>query len=304
MSIFFLCHVKRTYILYSILFAMLPLKNADADDCELWLIDTHPASSSRPTEQEFRNLTYNRLGMHGWDRSDLETFTSTHDPENPLLIVIHGNLMTYVEASYAAQRFYSLLGEGKYRLAFWCWPAEKTVKGLRNDVLLKARRSDRQAEYLLMFLRQLPAGSKVSLAGFSFGARITCMALERLTETDLPVSLRLRAALLAPAIDEYWLAPGRRFGRSLEAVEKMLIYYNPRDCVLKFYPMMYGLCGRNRPEALGRTGPPVWQFPAAYRDRLEIGRTTRSVGKEHSSASSLRTFRYDGRFEAIALFAE
>ena len=277
----------------------------DHDGVDVWLIDTRAASTSHASISDFSLLRYNRLCDSGWDRLGLDDFLGDFNPEQPLVVLIHGNWMTSQEAVGFAKRFYRRsrhVSENCCRVVFWSWPSERVLRGLRQDALLKARRSDVEADYLVAFLRSLPVESRVSLVGFSFGGRLVCMALQELAEAE-ENSLRLRSALLAPAFDTSWLASNRRFGDALSVTEKMVLYYNPQDKVLRFYPLLYGFCGP-RPQALGRYGISKRSLPEEYRAKFHSINAHRALGREHGFQGSLDAFYYSSRFAEIALFQD
>ncbi len=176
----------------------------------------------------------------------------------------------------------------------WSWPSERTDLPIRQDALLKAKRADVQARYLAAFLRKLGSGSKVSLVGFSFGAKLACEMLQLLADTaEYPFSeedgkfghgLQLRTVLLAAAMDRQSLQPGREYGQALSSTEEMLVHVNPKDSTLRWYPLLVG-CGG--PKALGREGAVLGSAPPEYRHKIRSRYVQRLIGHDHGFMKSL-----------------
>lgn len=268
--------------------AFLPSVHAD----DAWFVSTRLASASADrTENAMNWLIVERLHRDAgnrldWAPSTQDAFFGTHDPEKPLLVIIHGNWMTYREAQQHGSSFYRLAAKaGKHRLLVWNWPTDRIGKRIRPDAQIKARRADDQARFLASFLRKLPPGSKVCLAGFSFGARLTCGTLELLAQ-DGPSANgpRLRAVLLAAAMDRASLLPGRKYGNAPAVAELLIVHTNPDDETLRWYPLLYG-CGG--PEAIGKVGPATFGMTAEECARIRLRNVRRLVGEEHAFMKSL-----------------
>ncbi len=82
--------------------------------------------------------------------------------------------------------------------------------------------------------------------GHSHGARMTAAALHLLAggevdDTHLtylpPPEQRIRAVLVAGALDHHWMDPGQRYGMALCRTECLLYMRNDHDIVLSIYPM-------------------------------------------------------------------
>ncbi len=304
--------IFKSIRLFLALFLFVGITRAQAGG-DLWIIDTHSAG------EDSSRLRFLQSTGHGWEHSDRETFHATHDPTLPLLVVVHGNRTTFAEVaawagmfsrSMGSQARSSQAGSSKAgiskarRLVFWVWPAERVGHKIRRDARIKAARSDKEADRLTRFLHDLQPESKVALIGFSFGARLVGGVLERLA-TDAPLErpMRLRAALLAPAVDSTWFSPGGKFGNALNAVEQMGVYYNPEDKVLRFYRLLYG-CHGPRPEALGKTGPPLKTFAPENAVKVIPINASGMLGRKHDFMASLAAFRSSRRFGTIALFED
>ncbi len=254
-----------------------------ADDA--WFADTRPGAVA------FSQFATAPNGSSGWVASTDRNFFETFDSQVPLLVVIHGNWMTRTEAKAYGKAFHLLSrNTGPHRLLIWSWPSEKINCRIRLDAQIKASRADAQSEYLIAFLRSLPVDSKVSLVGFSFGSKLICNTLqhyvERINEEPEHV-LRIRTVLLAAAMDQSSLQPGRKYGDALLATEKMLVHVNRLDSTLRFYPLLYG-CGG--PEAIGKEGVNRNGLSAESNAKIKSVNVSRIIGKEHGFMNSLTAF--------------
>lgn len=294
------------------LLVFFPL-SAQANDA--WFIDTrHATLQGRQEGIEHllvARLNRDNIGRLYWETSDKEQFLQTHDPDIPLVIIIHGNWMKFSEAKAHGIAFRKLSKKlGEHRLLVWSWPSERTNRGIRQDALLKARRADVQAQFLAAFLKKLRPGSKVSLVGFSFGAKLACETLHLLADTaEYPNSeeedkyghgLKLRTVLLAAAMDQHSLKPGRQYGKALLSTEKMLVHVNRQDSTLKWYPLLVSCHG---PRAIGKEGVAMSGFPNEYRNKILSRDLQRLIGHDHGFMASLLgflAFRED--FRQYALF--
>lgn len=291
---------------------------------DAWLIDARYASP-QSGDASLERLVVNQLEQREsnrmqWAESTQNAFFDSYDPNIPLVVIIHGNWMTLPEAKSHGIAFHRLARKlGEHRLLVWSWPSERAMKKIRRDALLKARRADAHGHVLAMFLKKLPAGSKVSVVGFSFGAKLACEALQGLSDDvprpqsmDMQVDtqpvdekpighgLRVRTILLAAAMDQGSLAPGRQYGHALRGTEKMLIHVNPDDCVLRWYPKMKSC---NGPAAIGREGVSYGRFPVEYIEKVRSRNVMRLIGHDHGFMDSLAALlACRGDFLHYALF--
>jgi hypothetical protein len=278
---------------------------ADAPGHDIWLISTRKAPSSNPVGGEDR-ISYWRLNEERqWASSDEEAFLAADDPAAPTSVFIHGNRTDHnwaVRNGWGVyQKLKPLAGERPLRFVIWSWPANQ-IGGVRQDVQVKARRSDVQAYYLAYLLRKINPDVPVSMIGYSFGARTITGALQllgggkfggyRLPDLDAPVTRTpVRAVLVAAAMPNYWLSPGRSNGLALGQADRVLVTRNRYDPVLQWYDRMYG---RGGPQALGYTGPSSFSRLGEQRERVEVLGVERSVGNNHDwngylNASPLRS---------------
>ena len=278
---------------------------ADGPSHDLWLISTRKAPSSNPVGGEHR-LNYWRMDEKWeWASSDEEAFLAADDPAVPTSVFIHGNRTNRKWAVWNGwdvyQKLEPLAGERPLRFVIWSWPADQ-IGGVRQDVQVKARRSDVQAYYLAYLLRKMNPDVRVSMMGYSFGARTITGALQllgggkfagrTLPDLNAPVTRApVRAVLVAAAMPNYWLSPGRSNGLALAQADRVLVTRNRSDPVLQWYDRMYG---RGGPQALGYTGPSSYSRLGEHRERIEVVGVERSVGNNHDwngylGASPLRS---------------
>jgi len=256
---------------------------------DVWFADTRPGT-----------VALSRLETNRWEASTSQEFLNTLDTDVPLVVVVHGNWMTRAEAKVYGLLFHRLSrNTGHHRLLIWSWPSEKTDCRVRRDAQIKAVRADAQSEYLLAFVHSLPADCKVSLIGFSYGAKLVCNTLQHYVEMSEPAR-RIRAVLLAAAMDQASLQPRGKYGDALQATEKMLVHVNRQDSVLRFYPLLNG-CGG--PEAIGKAGVSRNGMSTESVAKIKSVNVSRMIGNEHGSKESLTTFlAFPNDFKTYALF--
>ncbi|MDR1962245.1 MAG: alpha/beta hydrolase [Planctomycetaceae bacterium] len=266
---------------------------------DTWFVDTRSATTG------LEHLTVKKLGENSrsvrqWRSATLEEFLETHCPQKPLVIVIHGNWTTAADAQSHGMTFDRLLEKrGEHRLLIWSWSSERVACGIRKDALIKAQRAEDQANDLVLFLRNLKPNSKVSLIGFSFGAKLVCETLQMLaTAEGKRNELSIRSVLLAGALDCGSLAPNGKYGQALSETEKMLIHVNPDDETLCFYPLLVRIGG---PQAIGKKG--VAGLSKENRPKIKSVNVARQLGTEHRFMASFQTLlAYKQDFRQYALF--
>ncbi len=245
--------------------------NAGETACQVWLVSTRGLPHGDDLDQAPPQLDYWRLNDQcEWSAADAKAFQATDDPAVPTAVFIPGNRSDADDAVEKGWFMYQAIrapGDRPLRYVIWSWPADRAFRRNRPDVRLKAARSDVEAWYLAQWLAQLRPGVRVSLIGHSFGPRIITGAMHllgggQLAGRSLPEDTvaawtagkrnRIRAVLLAAALDVDWLAPGGCHERALSMIDQMLVTRNGCDRVLRWYPRMYG---RGGPPALGFVGP-------------------------------------------------
>ncbi|MGL4594700.1 MAG: alpha/beta hydrolase [Thermoguttaceae bacterium] len=269
------------------------------------------------SDKHFERLYVNRLSDDGkrWNDGNVDDFFATHDPTIPLVIIIHGNWMKLSDAKVHGIKFHQLAKDrGDFRLLVWSWPSERELRNIREDAKLKASRADVQARFLAEFLRRLPVQSKVSLIGFSFGAKLASETLQLIAKTaevssedsvlvehgNIGHSLRLRTVLLGAAMDQQSLGIGHQYGLALSATEKMLIHVNNEDKTLCYYPLLVGLRG---PQAIGKKGVSLAGMPQNYRNKIKSVNANPVLGNQHGFMFALRgLLAFKNDFRHFALF--
>lgn len=260
---------------------------------QLWLVSTRhlaippktgglpgaAAQAAARPDFAFPDLMVRRYQPDGqWAAATVADLIAARDRRYATAVLVHGNgneEQRAIEKGVLA--FQSLAarrpGDQPVRLILWSWPAEYTPGGFRKDARVKAERTDADAYFLAQFLESLHPSEAVTLVGYSFGARIITGTLHLLSGgglngrvvAALPSNERAprRAVLVAAAIDDDWLLPGHRHGLALSAVERMVVFVNRRDRVLRWYRLLDGgataLGARGMPTAAGQLGPKLVQ---------------------------------------------
>ena len=268
---------------------------------QVWLISTRQAPLSCTTaDANTQEFGYWRLGAdQQWISADCEAFVATDDPAVPTSVFIHGNRISCQAAFSTGMTTYRHIvkqAPGRpFRFVIWSWPADHIRGRNRQDVQVKACRSDVQSLYLAQCIDRMNPEVSVSMMGYSFGARVITGAMHILSggrvagremaEPAAPRRAPLRAILVAAALDNHWLLPGHRNGLALSQLDRVLITRNCCDPVLKWYPLMYH---RGGPQALGYIGPACTAQLGDEAQKLELLGVTCSVGKDHAWLSYLR----------------
>ena len=269
---------------------------------QIWVVDTRPAPSSRPADDAVGLFSFRlRDGDGGqWQRADWEAFVASDDVEVPTAFFIHGNLTGYQEAIDAGWTAYRLLkcqAAGRpFRFVVWSWPAERVLRRHRPDFQLKACRSDVQGCYLAQLIDRMAPGGGVTLIGHSYGARTITAAAHVLSggtaagwkipgEYAPDERLRMRAILVAAALDNDWLLPGRKHGLALGQLESVLLTQNWSDSGLKWYPL---ISRRRGPMALGRTGSACPGLLGPDGPKVETINVACSVRRNHGFSHYMR----------------
>jgi len=181
-------------------------------------------------------------------------------------VFVHGNRTTAWDAQVAGNELFGLLNQGagskECVYLVWSWPSDRICGSNRQDVLLKAYRSEIEGIYLAQWLANLGRDCSIGMVGFSYGCRTILIALHLLaggkfgpseltpSPSDLPQEIRI--VLIAAASDQEALSPMGATDQALSTVAAAVITANFRDRALRLYPLMYGLRG---PRALGLLGP-------------------------------------------------
>jgi hypothetical protein len=197
-------------------------------------------------------------------RTSLDDVIAGLDPARPVSIVIHGSYNYDADVLVESRNMHRWLSRGAGRpvqMIYFTWPSDGYVPILLQlEIAVLGRRSSYHSAYLAHLISRLPSGQPVTLVGHSHGARAAIAATHllgggRLENGQVFVygpqpPRRIRAVLLAAAVDHDWLNPGDRYGRSLCVFERVLLLRNHRDFWLSVYPLRKPFGD----QALGRTG--------------------------------------------------
>jgi hypothetical protein len=222
-------------------------------------------------------------------RSSRDEFLQTLPPQPAsLCIFVHGNRVSPGEDLQQGLTIYRRLAcdGGTCRFVIWAWPSDK-VPGPVRDARIKADRSDAEAVYLAKFLADFSPDLRVSLVGYSLGARAITGSLQLLAggqwcgtslDTAVEQHVRPRVALLAPAVARHWILPRGVHGQALQQSERLIAFFNPRDPVLKHFDVVFK---PGRPQALGYQGIAATQLgPAAA--QFQQYNVSNDLGHTHS----------------------
>jgi len=228
-----------------------------------------------------------------WISRDWQELISDSNSNRPTVVYIHGNRIERgKDRSQGMQIYRSLTRHGNsnqsIRFIIWSWPSS-AISGPIKDYRVKANRTQPAAWQLAWFLDKLPAETRVSVLGYSYGARVVSGAMHvlgggalgnlKLEQRVHPQRKSFRVALLAAAYDAPWIQPGHFYGRALSQIERLVIATNQMDPVMRFYHLSNG---RGRVHALGKAGVSQPQSLGSARHFVRMIDFTRSVGRNHS----------------------
>ena len=233
---------------------------------DLWVISTRQLSCSCPPEAEESALEFLHYDPSGvWRRSSRAAFAAADNAEVITCYYIHGNRIDPRDAiDRGSAVYHALVAEparaSPLRYVIWSWPSGQ-LRGPLRDARAKSARSDTDGYYLARHLTQVDSGVRLSLIGYSYGARIATGALHllgggSLDSGALPERPRqspraVRTVLMVAALHSYWLDPGEYHQQAVPQTDRMLLLNNPCDQVLRRYRMVFR---RGRPAALGYVG--------------------------------------------------
>ena len=266
---------------------------AEAAPNDVWLISTRQAPFRRGAGGEDRIKYWHLDADRRWAPADLEALLAADDPAVPTCVFIHGNRADSQRAMRMGWGVYRRLArqaDRPFRFVIWSWPAAPMRGRLLKDVRLKARRSDVESYYLALWVRRTDPRVPLSLIGYSLGARVITGALHLSAGgevagqslPDVPAEARpapVRAVLVAAAVDNTWLLPGRRNALAPDQTERILVTRNSCDPVLRWYRRLHV---PRRPQALGYTGPACSTRPGPKPEKIEVLGLQGSVGRSHA----------------------
>jgi hypothetical protein len=247
------------------------LANGIRPQDEIILVNVRPLGSCCDPERmaaamRFESyLAVDASGRRRWQASTLESVQAA-DPSVATVIFVHGNRLSNWDAKSEGLGVYRRMAcqspsAAPLRFVIFSWPSAQ-IRGPLKDVRAKAARTGPAGCQLAWFVDQLPEESRVTLVGFSFGARIITGSLHILgggslgrycaLEPQHPGRRPVNVVLLAAALHADWLAPGRYHGLAMSQVDQMLLLNNCSDPAMKYYRFVTKGC---RPQALGCCGP-------------------------------------------------
>jgi hypothetical protein len=259
------------------------------DQDELWWVSTRHVGCA--VADAAPPLHVERLEPErGWREASLDDLLSASGRDAILLVFVHGNRVSGAQSREEGQRVYQELTAGTsdatpVRFVIWSWPSSR-VQGQLRDVRAKAQRTELEGYLLGWFLSQLPPTQRLSLLGYSFGARIATGALHLcgggvLSGRTLPQTpsapLPTRVVMLAAALPNTWLFPGAYHQCALPQLDHLLNLFNRCDPVLRRYHL---LIKHSRATALGFSGMRVAELGNLAR-KIDQCDVSPSVQKSH-----------------------
>jgi hypothetical protein len=251
----------------------------------------------------------------GWELDSLEN--ALVDDGRLTILYVHGNFMERNNARdrvLIINRYLQAKAKEPYRLMMLSWPSEREPHPLR-DVYENAESAESQALVVAQILERLGNQSRVSILGFSFGARAVTGGLHFASGGSVPgfssplqypASNQLsnyRVALVAPAVDRNWIAPGGRHSFALDRVDGLINLYNSRDPILRRFrfldrlssPVAAGFAGFLGAQNLETVGAPRATQPLNTSKRIEQYDCGGLIGTTHSERSYYGECPYFGK---------
>jgi hypothetical protein len=234
----------------------------------------------------------------GWSPATLEEFLADRDPNSMTVFYLHGNVTPHDGAVLVTkqlmQRLPAKLPSGRrIRLVLWSWPSNYDLSNLRDKTQAAGARAASESYYLARLVTQMDPDERLMFVGYSFGSRITTgmfhliagnslggrRLADQFSKSEDLTHGRMRAVLLAAAIDCDWLIPGHFHGDALQVPERVRITVNQQDIVLRVYPASER---RNANEAIGLVGPPSGMGPNA--NKVYTTNVNSALGRRHGSS--------------------
>jgi hypothetical protein len=235
-----------------------------------------------------------------WERSDAAAFYGTQDAAVPVLIFSPGYTSTKSATVEIGLQILGLCDAGKpIRMIFWQWPAEKIGCRLLPDIRSKIPVAEANAVYMSMMLKRLKPASKVSILGFSFGTRLLGGAVENIGNLK-PEGMKINLIYGGAASDRDWLAQNGRNGNVPKIAHKILVFYNPDDFRLKFYPFLYP--GNANPKPLGTLGAPMSKINQEFHNKIEMVNLEPYIGFRHKTVTLIGTKPFRDRINEYIFF--
>lgn len=227
--------------------------------------------STRHLPDQFRcinfdqpNVEVNKWSGNCWTPSNVEQALPSGGTGILTILYVHGNFMernNALERFLIVNRYLKEQTDQPYRLLMLSWPSQKERKPLR-DVFSNAESAECQSLYFAWMLQRLRNEPKLSVLGFSYGARAVTGGLHLdaggilpgYAQSPLPNTsseLNIRLGLVAPAIDRNWIERNGRHNLALTHVDSMMNLYNSKDPILRRFRFLDRF---SRPIAAGFSG--------------------------------------------------
>jgi len=191
-------------------------------------------------------------------------FNASLAPGTPVCFVVHGSFTDWNSMFTDCVPLFSWIRSAApsraMNVVFYTWPSAGPLTYEPHiDVAVLGKRASFNGVYLGDLIARVPPGHPICIIGHSHGARMTAAALHLLGGGEVegthltnfpPPDQRIRAVLVAGALDHHWMDPGQRFGLALCRTECLMYLRNDHDIVLTFYPLRKIFSRR----ALGESG--------------------------------------------------
>lgn len=226
---------------------------------EIWVVNTRGLSTCRcPSPQD---LTVRRFVDGQWCNESTESLWTTTDAITT--IYVHGNRIDRQWAYRHGWLVYQRIASGakpeeKLRFVIWSWASDRVFGPIR-DARLKAQKANSEGFLLGWFLSHYPPENRLSLIGYSYGARVVSSGLHvaaggTLDGRTLPLPPQHRevhTSLLAAAMHRDGLSNSGPFCAAQQQISELLLFFNSEDPILRRY---FWLDKQDRQEALGFVG--------------------------------------------------
>ncbi|MEX1041432.1 MAG: hypothetical protein WDZ51_12415 [Pirellulaceae bacterium] len=258
---------------------------------EVFLVSTRALPSHCQSEMLVGQMRVKRYDPAlGWQPDSLAALTEKPSPGGQTQLLMHGNWMDAAWTERRGWEMYHQLIQGlpenqPIRYIIWSWPSDRQPKPLRTT-RQNASRSDDEAFYVGWLLSQLPREERVSLIGFSLGARVLSGGLHLLGGGTLrgralpdheSNTHGYRVAFWAGAVS---VSSPTLYGSRQQAwdqVDSLLNIFNSADPVLRRYHLVTRQKGDR---AIGLNG--IYVASADNREKLTQLNACRIVGKDHA----------------------
>lgn len=250
-------------------------------DPDVWSVSTRclPRICHPVADADFRVERRDAPGC--WNPAAVEDLTAT---DRPVVFFIHGNRYDAAAAKRQAVALARRLGACRpdafpVRTVVFSWPSES-----RGAPLREARdnfvRAESDGHYFAALLSKFPPEADLGIVSYSFGSKISLVALDDLAAADpdrkASRSGYLGVVLVTPAVRVDSLSPCGRHHAAIQSVDRLTIFTNPKDEALRFFPFV----DPSGSQAAGYVGIPSRWVPGDVAF-VQIDASP-IVGKEHS----------------------